>query len=119
MKVRFLLDEHLSPRLKAALVRSDTAIDVIRVGDAGAPPLGTPDPDILLFAWGQQRLLVTENRKSMPLHIIEFTQSGQPFSGVLQIKARTPFSTIVKELYLIWEASEADEWVNRFVWLPL
>ena len=31
MKVRFLLDENLSPRLKAALLRLNPAIDVIRL----------------------------------------------------------------------------------------
>jgi hypothetical protein len=36
MKVRFLLDENLSPRLKAALLRLNPAIDVVRVGDPGA-----------------------------------------------------------------------------------
>ena len=47
MKVRFLLDENLSPRLKPALLRLESTIDVLRVGDPDAPPLGTLDPDLL------------------------------------------------------------------------
>ena len=47
MKVRFLLDENLSPRLITALHRLDPAIDILRVGDEGTPPLGTDDPTIL------------------------------------------------------------------------
>jgi hypothetical protein len=35
MKVRFLLDEHLSPRLKTALLRLAPTADVLRVGDPG------------------------------------------------------------------------------------
>jgi len=42
MKVRFLLDENLSPRLKVALLRLNPVIDVVRVGEPGAPQLGTP-----------------------------------------------------------------------------
>jgi hypothetical protein len=43
MKVRFLLDENLSPKLRAALKRLDSQIDAIRVGDAGAPRLTKMD----------------------------------------------------------------------------
>ncbi|BAY61761.1 hypothetical protein NIES22_18280 [Calothrix brevissima NIES-22] len=32
MKVRFLLDENLSPRLKVAVLRLNPAIDIVRVG---------------------------------------------------------------------------------------
>ncbi|MDJ0516033.1 MAG: hypothetical protein QNJ74_07115 [Trichodesmium sp. MO_231.B1] len=46
MKIRFLIDENLSPRLKQALLRFNFNIDVLRVGDDGAPEFGTLDPDI-------------------------------------------------------------------------
>ena len=64
MKIRFLLDENLAPLLKSALLRLDPTIDVVRVGDADAPPFHTLDPDILAFCEAEQRLLVTGNRKS-------------------------------------------------------
>ena len=62
MKVRFLLDENLSPRLKAALLRLSPTLDVVRVGDPGAPSLGTLDPDVLRYLELSQRILVTSNR---------------------------------------------------------
>ena len=68
MKIRFLLDENISPRLKIALRRLDMAMDVLRVGDEGAPVLGTPDPEILQFLAASRRLLVTENRSTIPEH---------------------------------------------------
>jgi hypothetical protein len=37
MKIRFLLDENLNPRIKVGLLHHDPAIDVLRVGDLGAP----------------------------------------------------------------------------------
>ena len=39
MKVRFLLDENESPRLKATLLRLNPAIDVLRIGELVAPQL--------------------------------------------------------------------------------
>lgn len=49
MKVRFLLDENLPPKLKVAIKRFNPAIDVRRVGDPDTPPLGTLDPELLRY----------------------------------------------------------------------
>ena len=65
MQVRFLLDENLSPRIKVALRRLNPSIDILRIGDPDAPPLGTSDSEVLSYLALAQRLLVTDNRKSM------------------------------------------------------
>jgi hypothetical protein len=59
MKIRFLLDENLSPKLKFAVLRLNPAIDIVRVGDPDAPSLGTLDPELLRYLEVFQRLLVT------------------------------------------------------------
>ncbi len=59
MKIRFLLDENLSPKLKFAVLRLNPAIDIVRVGDPDAPLLGTLDPELLRYLEVFQRLLVT------------------------------------------------------------
>ncbi|GBE76889.1 hypothetical protein myaer87_41160 [Microcystis aeruginosa NIES-87] len=50
MKIRFLLDENLSPKLKIAVQRINSTIDILRVGDADAPLLGTLDPNLLQYS---------------------------------------------------------------------
>jgi predicted nuclease of predicted toxin-antitoxin system len=65
MKMRFLLDEHLSMRLAAAIQHRNPLIDVLRIGDSGAPPLATLDPAILDYLATSQRALITRNRRSM------------------------------------------------------
>ncbi len=69
MKVRFLLDENLSQRLKIAVLQTNPYIDILCVGDEKAPPFGTLDPEILLYTEKEKRLLITSNRKSMPEHL--------------------------------------------------
>lgn len=59
MKIRFLLDENLSPKIKFAVLRLNPAIDIVRVGDPDAPPLGTLDPELLRYLEVSERLLVT------------------------------------------------------------
>jgi hypothetical protein len=82
MKVRFLLDENLSPRLKVALPRLNPAIDVLRVGDPNAPPLGAPDAEVLNYLALAQRLLVTDNHKSMPGHLEAHWAAGGHIWGL-------------------------------------
>ena len=69
MKVRFLLDENLSPDFKISLLNLNPNIDILRVGETNAPSLGTLDPDVLNYVELFQRLLVTNNRRSMPEHL--------------------------------------------------
>lgn len=76
MKIRYLLDENLDPDLIVALQKLNKQIDILRVGHEGAPPLGTKDPQILRHLMTSQRLLVTENRKSMPHHLNEHFIGG-------------------------------------------
>ena len=47
MKPRFLLDEHVNRAIQRQLWRLDSRIEVLAIGDPGAPPSGTPDPDLL------------------------------------------------------------------------
>lgn len=119
MKLRFLLDENEPPRLKAALLRLNPNIDVLRVGDAGTPPLGTLDPELLRYLDGAQRALVTSNRASMPVHIREHLGADGHLWGIFLARPGTPIAVIAQELLMIWETSEANEWMDRADWIPL
>ena len=82
MKIKFLLDENLSPRLKIAVLRLNSAIDILRIGDPLTPNLGTLDPDVLQYLGLSQRLLVTDNRTSMPDHLEIYWQNNQKIWGL-------------------------------------
>ena len=57
MRIRFLLDENLSPDLKISLLQLNPNLDILRVGEPNAPPLGTLDPEVLDYLELSQRLL--------------------------------------------------------------
>ncbi|MCY7331414.1 MAG: DUF5615 family PIN-like protein [Pseudanabaena sp. CAN_BIN31] len=118
MKIRFLLDENLSPKLKFAVLRFNPEIDIVRVGDIDTPSSGTLDPDILKYLEISQRLLITDNRKSMPAHLEDHWSSGGHIWGLLWLKPNATLSAWVEELYLIWETSEAEEWIDKIDWIP-
>lgn len=118
MKIRFLLDENLTPRLKAALKRHDAAIDVLRVGDVSAPPLGTKDPDILLYLEASHRLFITDNRASIPAHMDDHFRRGHHHWGVFWVRPGYGISALAEFLHLLWNASEAHEWFDQSEWAP-
>lgn len=67
-------------------MRLNPAIDILRVGDSDAPSLGTLDPDILRYLELSQRLLVTDNRKSIPGHLEEHWAAGGHIWGLLWLR---------------------------------
>ncbi len=119
MTIRFLLDENQPRWLVAAVRRREPRIDILRVGDPDAPPLETPDPDILHYAEGAQRLLITSDLRSMPGHVIAHRAAEGHHWGVCYVRPGTSRRTLIEELLLLWHASEAEEWVDRLDWLPL
>jgi hypothetical protein len=54
----------------------------------------------------------------MPAHFARFMSDARS-PGVILLREAIPISTAIEELVLIWNASEAEEWVNRIVWIPL
>lgn len=48
-EIRYLLDEHINPRLRRALKVVAPELVVWMVGDVGAPPLQSLDPEIILW----------------------------------------------------------------------
>ena len=119
MKVRFLLDENLSPRLKLAILRLNSDIDILRVGDSGAPVLGTSDPDILIYLQQSQRLLLTDNRKSMPEHLEIHWANGGCIWGLFWLRPKARIRELAENIILIWETTEAEDWKDRIIWIPL
>jgi hypothetical protein len=118
VKVRFLLDENLSSRLKVAILRLNPAIDILRVGDPNAPQLGTLDPDILSYLELSQRLLVTDNRTSMPEHLEAHWVDGGYIWGLLWVGPKTSIGQLAEEIFVIWETTEAEEWKDYLDWIP-
>jgi hypothetical protein len=119
MKPRFLLDEHISRSIQRQLRRLEPQIEVLVVGDPGAPPKGTPDPDILTWLESNRYILVTENRSTIPDHLAKHYAAGWHVPGIFWIRPHTNVGSITEELYLIWFASIGEEYQDRTLFIPL
>lgn len=119
MRPKFLIDENLTHDIVVGVRKRDPSIDILRVGDPGAPPKGTPDPAILDFCETEQRILVTNNRASMPAHITAHQAAGKHIWGILSTRTRRPpLGPIVEMLVIIAGASEAEEYIDVTGWIP-
>ena len=116
---KYLLDEHVSPRLKRELMRREPDKVVWCLGDLGAPPLQTGDPDILRWCEANRFTLVTYNRASMPPHLQEHLAAGRHIPGLFILKRSLPMGKIIDELTVIWGAGTSDEFADKITYLPV
>ncbi len=116
MRVRFQADADLDGRILRGLRRAAPEIDIRTAADAALA--GLKDPEVLRIAADTRRILVSQDRRTMPAHFARFSASAQS-PGVILLREAIPISTAIEELVLIWAATDAEEWIGRLVWIPL
>ena len=107
---RYLLDEHVDPTLRAQLSRHEPDLTVWIIGDPGGPQCGALDPDVLLWCEANGFSLVTNNRKSMAVHLRDHLAAGHHVPGMFVLNPNMTMGATIEELRLIWGASEPEEY---------
>jgi hypothetical protein len=120
--VRYLLDEHLRGPLWAEVQRHNAAgldlIDVVRVGDPPDLPLGSADPDILLWAEREGRVLVSADRKTMAGHLANHLRAGCHSPGVFILRPGWTARAVVDYLVLFAHAGDPASIADRSDFIP-
>ena len=119
MPIRYLPDEHVPPAYRLALASRARDLPAWRIGDPGAPPRGTPDPEVLRWCQMNGFTLVTNNRKSMPRHLTDHLARGGHVPGIFVLSPTLGPGQATEELALIAELSDEDEFRDLIVYLPL
>jgi predicted nuclease of predicted toxin-antitoxin system len=116
MRVTFQADADLDARILRGLKRLAPEIDIRGALQAGFTAL--PDIEVLRFAAAEGRVLVSQDRRTMPGHFRKFLEKANS-PGVILLREGITISSAIDELTLIWSASDSVEWTNRLVWIPL
>ena len=116
MRVKFQADADLDQRVLRGIKRTVPDIDFQTATQAGLE--GLPDPEVLHIAAEQGRILVSQDRRTMPGHFRQFTSTTKS-PGVVLLREGIAIAAAIEELVLIWAASEPKDWENRLVWIPL
>lgn len=109
MSLKYLLDENVDLVYQTQLLRRETSLVVWAVGDPGVPPRGTLDPEILYWCEEHCFILVTNNRKSMPVHLADHIAEGRHVPGIIILGSKLSIGQNLDDLILIAEASFDDE----------
>jgi hypothetical protein len=121
MPLRFVLDENLRGPLWNAIQRHNLrgidVLDVVRVGDAGAPPLESTDPEILLWSETAGRILVTLDRATVPEHLRAHVAAGHDSPGVFMVPRRGSIPSVIEYLVLAAYAGDPDEFRRRVTFI--
>ena len=117
MKVRYQADNDLKKTILDGIRRREPAVDFRSAQAAGLDSVR--DPDVLRRAAVDGRILVSHDVSTMPASFEQFIGSGNRSPGLFLVPQRTPTGAVIESLVLVWLASEASEWENPLVWLPL
>jgi hypothetical protein len=116
MTPRFQADADFNHRVVLGLRRRQPAIDFQDAHAGGV--IGLSDSEVLARAAESGRILVSHDRKTMPAHFAHFL-AARASPGLIVAPQYLDIGAIIEDLLLIWATSEAEEWRDKVVYLPL
>jgi hypothetical protein len=116
MPVRFQADANLNQMILLACVRREPSVDFQTATAAGL--MGLADELVLDRAASEGRVLVTHDHRTMPRHFSAYI-AKHTSAGLVIVSQSLPIVEAANELLMIHGATEAEEWVDRIVFLPL
>ena len=116
MSIRFLADADLDYAIVQGVLHREPSIDFKSANDAGLE--GLPDDKVLEIAAREDRVLVSHDKRTMPVHFAARIRSGLRNPGVLLALPRATVGEIVEALITIWASSREEDWVDQIHYLP-
>jgi hypothetical protein len=113
------MDENVDIIYLNQIRRRNPNIVVRAVGSIAAPEKGTLDPEILKWCETKQFVLVTNNRKSMPLHLSDHLAAGRHIPGIITLSRTMSIGEIIEELIFLAEASLEEDFLDQIKHMPI
>ena len=123
MPLAYLLDEHLrGGGLWQAIQQHNAAgvdpIDAVRVGDPPDLPLGSADPDILLWAERAGHILLSRDVTTMPGYLGAHLQAGHRSPGVFVLRPGRSVRQILAVLLQIAHTGDPLTYQDQITFIP-
>jgi Domain of unknown function (DUF5615) len=116
LKIRFLADANFNQKIVAGLLLREPQIDFEL--PQNVIPEKMEDPQVLELGAARGRIIVTHDVRTMPDHFSDFV-ADQSCPGMILVPKRMAIGAAIEDLLLIWQVSEAEEWINQMRRLPL
>ena len=115
--IRLLVDHNFNGHIINGLRRREPALDLLHVRDIGLA--AAPDPEILEWAAGQDRVLLTHDRRTIPAFAYARSSAGQPMPGVFLVSDDMPTGQAIEEILLAALCLSVDECKDIVRYFPL
>jgi hypothetical protein len=122
IRLRLLLDEHVSPAVASQLSahRPDLIVTTLQSWERGTY-LGAPDDVLLKAAYAADLTLVTYDLRTIPILLKQWSEEDTPHAGVIFVDTRTiapsNLGGLVRALLQLCDAHGAARWRNRVLYL--
>lgn len=114
---KLLSDENFNADIVRGLLLRNPDLDMVRVQDIDLA--GAEDPVVLAWAAENGRIVLTHDRATLPDYAYERLIASTMMPGVFVVHDRLSVGQAIQELALVLTCSEASEWVDRVLYLPL
>ncbi|HEY7337297.1 MAG TPA: hypothetical protein VH639_20570 [Bryobacteraceae bacterium] len=116
MSIKFQADNDLNNAILVGVRRREPACDFQTALQAKLH--GLSDLAVPARTASESRILVTHDRKTMPIHFAEFLAAENVSPGVVVVSQKADIGAVIESLVLLWAASDLKEWENRIFELP-
>jgi hypothetical protein len=114
--LRLVSDEDVHDDIIRGLRRREPELDIVRAVNVGLNH--TPDPDILTWAAGQDRILITGDLNTMVGFAWARVRSGQPMPGVLALLENIGAGRVIDDILLVALCHPPDEIKDQVLFIP-
>jgi len=116
VSVRFLADADLNNAVVQGVRRREPSVDFKSANEASLE--GLLDPEVLELAARENRVLISQDRSTVPVHFAARLRAGHRSPGVLLTMPRASVGELVESLEIIWIASHESEWSDQIHYVP-
>jgi hypothetical protein len=110
-------DENFNGDAVAELLRRHPGLSIVRVQDG--PLRAAPDLDVLAWAAGEGRVLLTHDQATMVAFAFERIAAGLPCPGLVVAPQRMSVAALVEDVEVLLLAGTPAEFQDRVTHLPL
>lgn len=116
--IKLVCDEDFDNRILHGIMRRYPDLNAVRIQDVGLS--GTSDPVILEWAYQENRVLLTHDRKTMPKHVAERVRAGKFVAGVIVIPQSMPIGQAIEDVLIVIACALPEELCEQQVlYFPL
>lgn len=122
--IRVLTDECVSQKVLIAIrgwndEHPEYAVDVVAVGEPPDLPKGSEDPDILVWAERNGRVVLTVDYGTMPGHLADHLSAGRHSPGLICIRRASRIAAVVRDLAAVVYAGRPEDFADSVSYVPL